>query len=104
MNNEITLNERIAAAFERYGPSFREQWCAISPIEQSRTLREDLLAVNRFLRIQLGLLDTDTTIERQLLSNDVDLNEWLDGFEDIVLPTIIAYGLPACFADTEHKG
>lgn len=89
-----TLNDRITTAFENYSPQAACRWQAVSPIYYSRSLHEDLMAVNRFLRIQLGLLDVDTTTERQYLCNDCDLQEWLEGFEDVVLPTIMDYGLP----------
>lgn len=84
-----TLNTRIGDAFERYGNHYCSLWYHISPITQSKSLREDLLTVNRFFRITLGLLDTDTTLERQYLTNEVDLNEWLEGFEEVILPTLM---------------
>jgi hypothetical protein len=86
-----TLNNRISEAFAQYGPAYQSAWLNVSPIKQPKTLREDLLSANRFFRIALGLLDADTTLERQYLSNDVDLNEWLEGFEEVVLPTLIAH-------------
>ena len=89
-----TLNDKIATVFRHYSPEFEHAWQIHSPIKESQGLFKDIMAVNNYLRIQLGLLDADTTEERQCLANDVNLDEWIDNFEDVVAPTIVRYQLP----------
>jgi len=96
----ISLNDRISMALGNHSETAVSLWNTHSPIVQGQGIQEDLRRVNNFLRIQLGLLDIDTTEERCCLSNNCDLNEWIENFEDVVLPTILKYGLPVWGGET----
>lgn len=54
-----------------------------------------IMAINNYLRVQLGMLACSTVNERECLMDDVSEREWLRLFNKHVAPTIAAYGLPA---------
>ena len=89
------LNEAIILILQRRSKEAGENWYRYSPITQPNSFQEDIVRVNHFLRIQLGLLDVDTTKARECLTNEEDYHAWLDGFEEVVVPVIIQHGLPA---------
>ena len=50
--------------------------------------------LNRFWRLNLGMLSVNTFSERSSLINDIQPEYWLDNFERYVLPTVIENQLP----------
>lgn len=50
--------------------------------------------LNRYLRMQLGLLPVNTIQERECLMDDVSEKEWIRLFNKHVVQTIVTYGLP----------
>ena len=62
-----------------------------APIFHEETER---LELNRFWRAQLSTLDIDTRDVRACLDDNTTDAEWLYGFENHVIPVIIANGLP----------
>lgn len=89
------LNQAIALILSRYSRDAGDKWLRFSPIHRPTTFQHDIVRVNHFLRIQLGLLDVDTTMARETLTNEEDHNAWLDGFEELIVPIIVRHGLPA---------
>tara|TARA_B100000929_G_C15510907_1_gene420346 strand:- start:4057 stop:4344 length:288 start_codon:yes stop_codon:yes gene_type:complete len=89
-----SLNDAIALILARHSTEARDNWLHFSPITQPITFQQDIVRVNHFLRIQLGLLDIDTTEARECLTNEEDWNAWLDGFEVMIAPIIVRHGLP----------
>ncbi len=55
---------------------------------------EDMRLINRFWRLQLGNLRTDTIDARECLVNCKDKQIWLDNFNAYVLPVILERHLP----------
>lgn len=90
-----TLNEIIAFILSSHSVAAREQWLLHSPIKVSEGYERDIIKVNQFLRVQLGLLEVDTTQARECLTNETDHAIWVEGFEELVAPVIASYGLPA---------
>ncbi len=53
-----------------------------------------LIHMNRYLRMQLGLMPVPTIQERECLMDNVSEKEWLRLFNKHVVQTIVTYGLP----------
>lgn len=53
-----------------------------------------LVHMNRYWRRQLDRLDVDTINERECLMDDCALSDWLRHFQNGVMPTVLAHGLP----------
>lgn len=92
------LNNAIASILQEYGDGVKQNWLHFSPIDESMGLQEDMRKANAFLRIQLGLLDVDTTRARECLTQEDSLKPWLDGFKEEIAPLIAQHGLPLWIA------
>lgn len=51
-------------------------------------------AINNVLRIQIGLLETDTFAARLCLSDEGDYHQWLRNIDRAICPLMIRYDLP----------
>lgn len=90
-----SLNARIHRILYNQSRNAASSWNTYTPIiEPSSEIRSDLIRVNTFLRIQLGMLNVDTTIVRECLDNGSDIDEWVSNFETYIAPVIIEHGLP----------
>lgn len=92
MNENI--NQLIAFILKRHSEELTEQWLKYSPVDNNGNYEEDIHKVNRFLRIQLGLLPIDTTYQREVLVSTDSLHDWLVNFENEIVPLIKSHGLP----------
>lgn len=59
-----------------------------------RSAHNELEALNRYWRHQLGMLNIDTTFERGLLIDCEDFESWLQHFRQYVIVVIVKHNLP----------
>ena len=88
------LNKIIAYILAKHSEHISKLWLQYSPITESVDMVTDIQKANHFLRIQLGLLEVDTTEARECLTTPVDLSDWTTDFEEVVAPVILRHGLP----------
>lgn len=55
-------------------------------------IRQRML-INRYWRIKVGLLETDTSMPRYCLFDDGKDSDWLNIFKDALVPLIVQYDL-----------
>lgn len=62
----------------------------------SQTVESNIeqVLLNRYWRVELGLLAVDTISEREALVDNVPAMVWLSNFQVYVLPTIVRHNLP----------
>lgn len=63
-------------------------------VRESETLDKELTNLNQFWRVQLGLLNIDTSSARECLIDDISREDWLRLFNEHVIPIIIEADLP----------
>jgi hypothetical protein len=61
---------------------------------QTTSQYDDIVALNRFWRIELTKVPVNTISERECLIDNIDPLDWLRHFKSQVLPTIIRWKLP----------
>lgn len=91
----VELKQEIYDMLLRVSPACASQWRTLflEPIE-GRPFQEQVVAVNSFWRVQLGMLKESTINEREYLMNDLTVDQWLLRFERHVVPTIVRHQLP----------
>lgn len=90
-----SVNDFIAFTFLQYSQQLKEDWLKVSPISTpGPSLESDVIKVNNFLRIQLGLLEMDTTKARECLIMEPSFDAWARNFREVVAPVIAKHGLP----------
>ena len=89
-----TVNDFVAFVLSKYNKQLRDNWLSVSPVDPPTDLQTDVVKVNNFLRIQLGLLETDTTKARECLVMEPTFDAWARNFEAEVAPIIARHGLP----------
>jgi hypothetical protein len=90
-----TLNTEILKLIENAQDQVvYDNWVKYGPIMHSLDYVKDLKTVNTFLRIQLGLLDCNTYSIRECLTDEPEMEDWLLGFEEVILPFIQQHPLP----------
>lgn len=88
------LNTEIARMLGRQSPQLKQEWEKHTPIRRSNGFNQDLVEANRYFRTQLGLLGVNTIHARETLTGGQTKAEWLEGFQERVLPIIAQHGLP----------
>jgi len=83
------LAEKIHNCLTKHSPCVGAHWVAHNA--PSDTLHD----VNRYLRLQLGLLEDSTTAARECLLDDISEKDWLRLFNKHVAPVVARCGLPA---------
>ena len=79
------IADRDPAASERFDAQF-----PTIPDNQ----HDELVALNRYLRGQLGQLPVNTISERECLIDLIEPGDWVHHFKQQVLPTILRFNLP----------
>lgn len=97
-----TVNDFVAFVLSKYSKQLKAEWLKISPVNPPSDIQTDVIKVNNFLRIQLGLLEVDTTSARECLVMEPSFDAWARNFEKGVAPTIARYGLPAWNKSNAH--
>ncbi|WP_257292760.1 hypothetical protein [Endozoicomonas sp. ONNA1] len=57
-------------------------------------LKEQLHAMNKYWRLQLGLCPEPTIAVREYLSDNLVVTEWLEYFKHLIVPYIVRNDLP----------
>lgn len=76
-----TLSTKIQHCLTRHSPAIAQQWAQNAP-------QDSLSNVNRYLRVQLGLLPVNTTEARECLLDDITEKDWLRHFRKYVAPVV----------------
>ena len=84
------LASRDLAAASRLEATF----IAHRPNDENLPYIDQLRAMNYFWRVQLGSLEVCTIEERECLTDDGLLHDYLRNFEECVLPTVLRHQLP----------
>lgn len=72
-----------------------ERWATtFTTNTDSLSINDQLVAVNNFWRLQLGLLPFDTIDAREYLMVDVSAELWMERFKRHVIPIIVQHELP----------
>lgn len=87
-----SLFESVVSSLNKLSPDAATKFA--QHYNPAMLVQEQIPHLNRYLRIQLGLLPVNTIAERECLMDDVSQKEWLRLFNKHVAPTIVAYGLP----------
>lgn len=88
------LHEIITNILAKISKNQSQKWMLYSPVTLPTTIEQDIVRVNEFLRIQLGLLNADVLEARKCLVDQELPKEWIKNFEREVAPVIARHGLP----------
>lgn len=97
MTNQICLIDELHKLFLKRDVNIASRWEALfgKLRGSSASISNQMLHINSFWRLQIGLLkDQDTFMCRQAIVDDIDLDIWLRNYELYVLPTIVKNNLP----------
>lgn len=88
------VKERIAQQRPDLADRWEHNYIQSRPDDSKLPPVQQLQAVNHYLRVQLGSLPVDTIDERECLTTDGSVNDWVRDFEQCVLPTMLEHNLP----------
>lgn len=91
----VDLKQEIYELLNKASPASAQSWLMLYTANNSdRSFQEQVVTVNSFWRVQLGLLTESTINEREYLMEGLTVDQWLMRFERYVIPTIVRHNLP----------
>jgi len=89
--------EKLIKIFDQHGKGLRDVQLLLNdtcPAGWSHLSSESIIeAVNKHLRIKLGLLAADTFDARECLIQEDSVGDWVYGFKTYVMPALVKHEL-----------
>lgn len=95
---DVSIQHQVEQLIAEHSRKQGKMWMLYSPVTVPNSQTLDIIIVNQFLRVQLGLLEVDKGVDtsnaRECLVDGEIPKEWIKNFKDAVAPVIARYGLP----------
>ncbi|MBN22744.1 MAG: hypothetical protein CL678_15775 [Bdellovibrionaceae bacterium] len=95
MNNKVDLKASIGDVLLKVSQASHQRWLALFPEPIDHLpVKQQMEVVNGFWRVQLGLLNEPTYRVRENLAIDINSQQWMQRFEQDIVPFIVRHNLP----------